>query len=197
MPSRAGRSLARALGIKLRDTDPWKDDVTLGDTVFSRADNSFLEEHPTVPAFFMGLRPSRQQASNYLLSLFPFLSWITKYNLKWFLGDLVAGKISCRITPKMATLLTLHTGVTVGALVVPQGMAYAKLANVDVQYGLYSSFMGCFIYFFFATSKDITIGVSHPFPAAMASAHQTISIACCRPIPSYRWCCFRYEDGPP
>lgn len=42
----------------------------------------------------------------------------------------------------------------------PQGMAYAKLADLPVQFGLYSSFMGVLIYWFFATSKDITIGVS-------------------------------------
>lgn len=39
-------------------------------------------------------------------------------------------------------------------------MAYAQLALLDVEYGLYSSFMGVLIYWFFATSKDITIGVS-------------------------------------
>ncbi len=38
-------------------------------------------------------------------------------------------------------------------------MAYAALAALDVEYGLYSSFMGVLIYWFFATSKDITIGV--------------------------------------
>jgi solute carrier family 26 (sodium-independent sulfate anion transporter), member 11 len=52
-------------------------------------------------------------------------------------------------------------GITVGAVVVPQGMAYATLADLPVQYGLYSSFMGVLIYWFFATSKDITIGVSY------------------------------------
>lgn len=41
-------------------------------------------------------------------------------------------------------------------------MAYAKLAELPVQFGLYSSFMGVLIYWFFATSKDITIGVSDP-----------------------------------
>ena len=51
-------------------------------------------------------------------------------------------------------------GITVGCVVVPQSMAYAKLADLPVQYGLYSSFMGVLIYWFFATSKDITIGVS-------------------------------------
>jgi MFS superfamily sulfate permease-like transporter len=39
-------------------------------------------------------------------------------------------------------------------------MAYAKLADLPVQFGLYSSFMGVLLYWFFATSKDITIGVS-------------------------------------
>lgn len=57
--------------------------------------------------------------------------------------------------------LTFSTiGITVGCVVVPQSMAYAKLAALDVQFGLYSSFMGVLIYWFFATSKDITIGVS-------------------------------------
>jgi sodium-independent sulfate anion transporter 11 len=37
-------------------------------------------------------------------------------------------------------------------------MAYAQLAQLPVEFGLYSSFMGVLIYWFFATSKDITIG---------------------------------------
>jgi sodium-independent sulfate anion transporter 11 len=49
-------------------------------------------------------------------------------------------------------------GITVGAVVVPQSMAYAKLAQLPVEFGLYSSFMGVLLYWFFATSKDITIG---------------------------------------
>ena len=38
------------------------------------------------------------------------------------------------------------------------GMAYAKLALLEPQFGLYSSFVGVMLYWFFATSKDITIG---------------------------------------
>jgi sodium-independent sulfate anion transporter 11 len=37
-------------------------------------------------------------------------------------------------------------------------MAYAILAELKPQFGLYSSFMGVLVYWFFATSKDITIG---------------------------------------
>ena len=55
--------------------------------------------------------------------------------------------------------LMFLVGVTVGAVVVPQGMAYASLAELPPEYGLYSSFMGVLIYWVFATSKDITIGV--------------------------------------
>ncbi len=52
------------------------------------------------------------------------------------------------------------SGITIGAVVVPQGMAYAQLADLKPQFGLYSSFMGVLVYWIFATSKDITIGVS-------------------------------------
>src|SRR5579859_5632460 len=37
-------------------------------------------------------------------------------------------------------------------------MSYAKIATLPAEYGLYSSFVGVFIYCFFATSKDVTIG---------------------------------------
>lgn len=60
----------------------------------------------------------------------------------------------------LSIMLTFYPGITIGAVVVPQGMAYASLAQLPVEYGLYSSFMGVLIYWFFATSKDITIGVS-------------------------------------
>lgn len=36
--------------------------------------------------------------------------------------------------------------------------------QLPVQFGLYSSFMGVLIYWFFATSKDITIGVCCSLP---------------------------------
>ncbi|KAG7092248.1 hypothetical protein E1B28_008613 [Marasmius oreades] len=37
-------------------------------------------------------------------------------------------------------------------------MSYAQIATLPVQYGLYSSFVGVFLYCFFATSKDVSIG---------------------------------------
>ncbi|KAJ4258725.1 hypothetical protein NW762_007811 [Fusarium torreyae] len=99
----------------------------------------YIEEEPTVGEFLREITPTARGIGEYLYNLFPFLSWVGKYNLIWFVGDLVAG-------------------ITVGAVVVPQSMAYAQLAQLPVEYGLYSSFMGVLIYWFFATSKDITIG---------------------------------------
>ncbi|KAK7422462.1 hypothetical protein QQZ08_009450 [Neonectria magnoliae] len=99
----------------------------------------YIEREPTVGEFLEEFTPTLHGFAAYLYSLFPFLSWIGKYNWIWFLGDFIAG-------------------TTVGAVVVPQSMAYAQLAQLPVEFGLYSSFMGVLIYWFFATSKDITIG---------------------------------------
>uniref|UniRef100_A0A8D0DHI3 Sodium-independent sulfate anion transporter n=1 Tax=Salvator merianae TaxID=96440 RepID=A0A8D0DHI3_SALMN len=69
----------------------------------------------------------------------PILTWLPKYSLQWLQADLVAG-------------------LTVGLTVVPQALAYAAVAGLPVQYGLYSSFMGCFVYCLLGTSKDVTLG---------------------------------------
>ncbi|XXH03694.1 hypothetical protein Hte_010100 [Hypoxylon texense] len=99
----------------------------------------YEEKDPTAVGWLLSVTPTPHGIFQYFYRLFPFLHWITRYNLTWFIGDLIAG-------------------VTVGAVVVPQGMAYALLAELEPQYGLYSSFMGVLLYWFFATSKDITIG---------------------------------------
>ncbi|GAA5823562.1 hypothetical protein JCM11251_000681 [Rhodosporidiobolus azoricus] len=76
---------------------------------------------------------------SYFHSLFPFTRWILNYNAQWLAGDLIAG-------------------LTVGMVVVPQSMSYAKIATLAPEFGLYSSFVGVMIYALFATSKDVTIG---------------------------------------
>ena len=140
--SKIGHGLAKVLGIKL--DRPENEEMLRGESVFSvQSSDTFVEEEPTTAEWFLELVPTGEEVVQYIRSLFPFLTWIGHYNLQWFMGDLVAG-------------------VTVGAVVVPQGMAYALLAKLDPEFGLYSSFMGVILYWFFATSKDITIGVSCP-----------------------------------
>ncbi|KAI5247081.1 sulfate permease [Aureobasidium subglaciale] len=144
MPSRraqVGHGLAKVLGIKLDyRQEMHAEKITRGESVFSVSSaDTFVEAEPTVWEWFRDVTPTGGQMKIYGRNLFPFTRWIGRYNLQWLYGDLVAG-------------------ITIGAVVVPQGMAYAKLAQLDPEYGLYSSFMGVLIYWFFATSKDITIG---------------------------------------
>ncbi|GJN87603.1 hypothetical protein Rhopal_000558-T1 [Rhodotorula paludigena] len=85
-----------------------------------------------------GTQPAKA-AGAYVKRLFPFTQWILHYNLRWALGDLIAG-------------------ITVGLVLVPQAMSYARIATLPLEYGLYSSFVGVCVYALFATSKDVTIG---------------------------------------
>ncbi|CAF1603111.1 unnamed protein product [Rotaria sp. Silwood1] len=102
--------------------------------------HEYHEPYPTVKDWFKKkIHGPKPTIKDYFLSYLPFLDWIYRYNLTWFWGDLIAG-------------------LTVGAIVIPQGMAYAGLAKLAPQFGLYSSFVGVMIYWFFATSKDISIG---------------------------------------
>ncbi|KAI9490876.1 sulfate transporter family-domain-containing protein [Zychaea mexicana] len=80
-------------------------------------------------------------ARSYFSDMLPIINWLPKYNLLWLWGDLICG-------------------ITIGAVVVPQSMAYAKIASLPPEYGLYSSFVGVVIYMFMGTSKDISIGTS-------------------------------------
>ncbi|XP_068211653.1 sodium-independent sulfate anion transporter-like isoform X2 [Palaemon carinicauda] len=61
------------------------------------------------------------------------------YSMSSFFGDLVAG-------------------FTVGLMLIPQALAYGIVAGLPPNYGLYSAFMGCFVYLFFGSTMDLNIG---------------------------------------
>ncbi|ELK12273.1 sodium-independent sulfate anion transporter isoform X2 [Pteropus alecto] len=69
----------------------------------------------------------------------PVLAWLPRYSLQWLKMDLIAG-------------------LSVGLTVIPQALAYAEVAGLPPQYGLYSAFMGCFVYLILGTSRDVTLG---------------------------------------
>ncbi|MEZ4971034.1 MAG: solute carrier family 26 protein [Flavobacteriaceae bacterium] len=75
----------------------------------------------------------------------PFLDWLPKYNRTLFGKDLVAG-------------------ITVGIILIPQGMAYAMIAGLPPVYGLYASLFPILTYAFLGTSRQIAVG-----PVAMDS----------------------------
>ncbi|OWF37284.1 sulfate anion transporter 1-like isoform X2 [Mizuhopecten yessoensis] len=71
---------------------------------------------------------------------FPFIRLIRKYNLKENLANDVI------------------SGLTVGIMQIPQGMAYALLGSLPPIVGLYTSFFGPLIYFFLGTSRHASMG---------------------------------------
>ncbi|KAG5533310.1 hypothetical protein RHGRI_027486 [Rhododendron griersonianum] len=60
--------------------------------------------------------------------------------------------------------LDFMAGVTVGIMLVPQSMSYAKLAGLPAIYGLYSGFVPIFVYAIFGSSRQLAIG-----PVALVS----------------------------
>ncbi|KAK3001003.1 hypothetical protein RJ639_021734, partial [Escallonia herrerae] len=109
--------------------------------------NLFKEIKATMKETFFAddpLRPFKDQTKSRkfvlgLQAIFPILEWGRSYNFKKFRGDLISG-------------------LTIASLCIPQDIGYAKLANLDPQYGLYSSFVPPLIYAFMGSSRDIAIG---------------------------------------
>ncbi|XP_069683415.1 sodium-independent sulfate anion transporter-like isoform X2 [Periplaneta americana] len=67
------------------------------------------------------------------------LNWLPQYTVRDGIGDLIAG-------------------ITVGLTLMPQSIAYASLAGLSPQFGLYSAFFGSYMYVIFGTIKEVSIG---------------------------------------
>ncbi|CAF2078531.1 hypothetical protein HID58_043988 [Brassica napus] len=80
-----------------------------------------------------------------LQSLFPIFTWGSQYDLKLLRSDVVSG-------------------LTIASLAIPQGISYAKLANLPPIVGLYSSFVPPLIYSVLGSSKHLAVG-----PVSIAS----------------------------
>nr|XP_050847548.1 solute carrier family 26 member 6 isoform X2 [Vespula vulgaris] len=73
-------------------------------------------------------------------SSIPAVTWLKRYRWK---DDLVYDMIS---------------GLTVAIMHIPQGMAYALLGNLPPVVGIYMAFFPVLVYFFFGTSKHVSMG---------------------------------------
>ncbi|XP_063235373.1 sodium-independent sulfate anion transporter-like isoform X2 [Bacillus rossius redtenbacheri] len=69
----------------------------------------------------------------------PAARWLPRYRPSYLPHDLLAG-------------------FTVGLTAIPQGIAYAIVAGLGPQYGLYSCFMSSFMYILVGSCKDVTVG---------------------------------------
>ena len=64
----------------------------------------------------------------------PILGWLPKYDYRWIVNDVIAG-------------------ITIGLMLIPQGLSYAKIAKIPVEYGLMSSWFPPGLYAFMGTTK--------------------------------------------
>jgi high affinity sulfate transporter 1 len=71
----------------------------------------------------------------------PMLDWIRGYQKDWLRPDLIAG-------------------LTAAAVVIPKAMAYATIAGLPVQVGLYTTFVPMIIYAVLGTSRVLSVSTS-------------------------------------
>jgi len=79
------------------------------------------------------------RSTNAIGKTFPILKWGSEYSSEDFKGD-------------------INAGLTVGAMLVPQSMAYALLADLPPIYGLYSSIVPLVTYACLGTSRQLGVG---------------------------------------
>jgi SulP family sulfate permease len=83
----------------------------------------------------------------------PAFEWLAKYDKKQRSGDIAAG-------------------LTVGVMLIPQGMAYAMIAGLPPIHGLYASTIPLIIYGLLGTSRQLAVG-----PVAMVSLLTAASVS--------------------
>uniref|UniRef100_A0A2N9H186 STAS domain-containing protein n=1 Tax=Fagus sylvatica TaxID=28930 RepID=A0A2N9H186_FAGSY len=93
---------------------------------------------PDDPFQFKNEKPARR-VTKALQYFVPILEWLPKYNFRLLRYDILAG-------------------ITITSLAIPQGISYAKLAEIPPIIGLYSSFVPPLIYAVFGSSKYLAVG---------------------------------------
>ena len=84
-------------------------------------------------------RRDKEAFSQRLLSALPILRWAPQYQLPWLRFDFVAG-------------------ITLAAYAIPVSLAYASLAGLPREAGLYCYLLGGIVYAAFGTSRQMAVG---------------------------------------
>jgi SulP family sulfate permease len=92
----------------------------------------------------------RSKASHSLARFIPILSWLPRYDRAWLVADIIAG-------------------LTLWGLVVPEGMAYAGVAGLPAQFGLYTLVASLLVYALFGSSRHLSVGATSATAALIAS----------------------------
>ncbi len=95
--------------------------------------------------------PSGQRARERGIARFvPAVVWLRRYERRWLRGDLIAA-------------------LTIWALVVPQAIAYAQIAGLPPQAGLFATFAGLLGYALFGSSRQVVVSPTSSTAAISAS----------------------------
>lgn len=84
-------------------------------------------------------QPAKRKCLLGVQYVFPILEWAPKYSIHLLKSDIISG-------------------LTIASLAIPQGISYAKLANLPPILGLYSSFVPPLVYAMLGSSKDLAVG---------------------------------------
>jgi SulP family sulfate permease len=93
---------------------------------------------------------SKKKGGGLIRRYLPITAWLPAYEKKWLTGDIVAA-------------------LTVWALLVPEALAYAGIAGVPVQYGLYAAPFALLAYAIFGSSRHMVFGPSAEGAAVSAA----------------------------
>ncbi len=99
----------------------------------------------------MAIQTKKQERQPILLRYIPILTWLPKYQRVWLRGDIIAG-------------------MTVLALLIPEGMAYAEIAGMPPQTVFYAAPIGLVLYAIFGTSRQLVVVVSAAIATMSAAA---------------------------
>lgn len=102
--------------------------------------------HPTAnEAIF-----SKTSFAGRIAAVMPIIAWLPRYQTTWLWSDLIAG-------------------LTLAAYAVPVAMAYASLAGLTPQVGIYCYIFGGLVYALFASSRHLSIGPTAAISVMVAS----------------------------
>jgi len=74
-------------------------------------------------------------------SLVPSIAWLRAYRSEWLRPDIIAG-------------------LTAGAVVIPKAMAYATIAGLPLQVGLYTAIVPMAVYALLGTSRPLSVSTT-------------------------------------
>lgn len=91
---KVGHALAKGLLINIDYRKDATKSLIQGESITSSSSvETYVEKEPTAADWFREIAPTGQTVKHYFKDLFPFLAWITRYNLQWLTGDVIAGTL--------------------------------------------------------------------------------------------------------